>query len=92
MGDKADETIVTMLNAETTGMVTLISLTKDYQARLEEKFPMTCAKCGSHDVSRASSVAETDEKTGTQKPATTSNAETKSTSETLEDLYKKKFK
>jgi hypothetical protein len=46
MGDKADETIVTMLNAETTGMVTLISLTKDYQARLEEKFPMTCAKCG----------------------------------------------
>lgn len=39
MGDKADETIITMLNAETTGMVTLISLTKDYQARLEEKIP-----------------------------------------------------
>lgn len=36
MGDKADETIVTMLNAETTGIVTLISLTKDYQSRLEE--------------------------------------------------------
>lgn len=53
---------------------------------------MVCASCGSHDVSRASSVAETDEKTGTQKPATTSNAEAKSTSETLEDLYKKKFK
>ena len=31
-----DETIVTMLNAETTGITTLISLTKDYQARLEE--------------------------------------------------------
>ena len=92
MGDKADETIVTMLNAETTGIVTLVSLTKDYQSRLEEKFPMVCASCGSHDVSRASSVAETDEKTGTQKPATTSNAEAKSTSETLEDLYKKKFK
>ena len=92
MGDKADETIVTMLNAETTGIVTLISLTKDYQSRLEEKFPMVCASCGSHDVSRASSVAENDEKTGTQKPATTSNAEAKSTSETLEDLYKKKFK
>lgn len=92
MGDKADETIVTMLNAETTGIVTLISLTKDYQSRLEEKFPMVCASCGSHDVSRASSVAETNEKTGTQKPATTSNAEAKSTSETLEDLYKKKFK
>jgi hypothetical protein len=92
MGDKVDETIVTMLNAETTGITTLISLTKDYQARLEEKFPLTCSKCGSKDVNRASSIAEDDEKTGTQKPATTSNAEAKSTSETLEDLYKKKFK
>ena len=36
VGDKVDETIVTMLNAETTGITTLISLTKDYQARLEE--------------------------------------------------------
>lgn len=43
MGDKVDETIVTMLNAETTGITTLISLTKDYQARLEEKFPLTCS-------------------------------------------------
>ena len=92
MGDKADETIVTMLNAETTGIVTLISLTKDYQSRLEEKFPMVCASCGSHDVSRASSVAENDNEDKTEKPATTSNAEAKSTLETLEDLYKKKFK
>lgn len=92
MGDKADETIVTMLNAETTGIVTLISLTKDYRSRLEEKFPMVCASCGSHDVSRASSVAENDNEDKTKKPATTSNAEAKSTSETLEDLYKKKFK
>ena len=92
MGDKADETIVTMLNAETTGIVTLISLTKDYQSRLEEKFPMVCASCGSHDVSRASSVAENENEGKTEKPATTSNAEAKSTSETLEDLYKKKFK
>lgn len=92
MGDKADETIVTMLNAETTGIVTLISLTKDYQSRLEEKFPMVCTSCGSHDVSRASSVAENENEGKTEKPATTSNAEAKSTSETLEDLYKKKFK
>lgn len=92
MGDKADETIVTMLNAETTGIVTLISLTKDYQSRLEEKFPMVCASCGSHGVSRASSVAEDEEGNKDKKPATTSNAEAKSTSETLEDLYKKKFK
>ena len=92
MGDKADETIVTMLNAETTGIVTLISLTKDYQSRLEEKFPMVCASCGSHDVSRASSVTENDHEDKTKTSATTSNAEAKSTSETLEDLYKKKFK
>ena len=33
---------------------------KDYQARLEEKFPLTCSKCGSKDVNRASSIAEDD--------------------------------
>jgi hypothetical protein len=57
-GDQVDETIVTMLNAETTGLVTLISLNKDYEAQLNEKFPLTCSKCGSHEVSRASSVKE----------------------------------
>jgi len=91
MGDKADETIVSMLNAETTGITTIISLQKDYQARLEEKFPMVCASCGSHDVSRASSVAE-NETEDKQTTATTSNAEGKSTSEVIENLYKSKFK
>ena len=89
MGDKADETIVTMLNAETTGMVTLISLTKDYQARLEEKFPMTCAKCGSHDVSRASSAAEPEDKSDNK--ATAQNSE-KSTEEILKGIYSNKLK
>lgn len=92
MGDKVDETIVTMLNAETTGITTLISLTKDYQARLEEKFPLTCAKCGSKDVNRASSVSETEEegKTGTED--TTKNQEPSSTGSVLDSLYKKKIK
>lgn len=92
MGDKVDETIVTMLNAETTGITTLISLTKDYQARLEEKFPLTCSKCGSKDVNRASSIAEddTEGKTGTQD--TTQNQELSSTNNVLESLYKKKIK
>lgn len=89
MGDKADETIVTMLNAETTGMVTLISLTKDYQARLEEKFPMTCAKCGSHDVSRASSATEAEDKSNNK--ATAQNSE-KSTEEILKGIYSNKLK
>ena len=77
MGDNADETIVTMLNAETTGITTLVSLTKDYQARLEEKFPLTCSKCGSKDVNRASSVTEDD----TQGKKTTDGADTTKNSE-----------
>lgn len=88
MGDKADETIVTMLNAETTGLVTLISLTNDYQARLEEKFPMTCADCGSHNVSRASSQKESEDPA---KNNTTQNSE-KSTADTLKEIYSKKIK
>lgn len=61
MGDDADETIVTMLNAETTGIQTLVSLSKDYQQRLEEKFPLKCKSCGSTDVSRAFSVESNEE-------------------------------
>ena len=57
-GEHVDETIVTMINAETTGLQTLLSLKKDYEARLEEKFPLHCAKCGSHDINRASSAEE----------------------------------
>lgn len=91
MGDKADETIITMLNAETTGMVTLISLQKDYQARLEEKFPMVCASCGSHDVSRASSAQESEDKSGTRTDDKSKFVE-KSTSDVLDDIYKSKFK
>lgn len=92
MGENADETIVTMLNAETTGITTLVSLTKDYQARLEEKFPLTCSKCGSKDVNRASSVAENDTEGKTGNEDTTQNQEPSSTSSVLDGLYKKKLK
>lgn len=92
MGENADETIVTMLNAETTGITTLISLTKDYQARLEEKFPLTCSKCGSKDVNRASSIQddETEGKNGTQD--TTQNQEPSSTNNVIDNLYRNKIK
>lgn len=66
-GDSADETILTMLKADTTGVNTLKSLNKDYKAQLEEKFPMTCSKCGSHDISRASSAKEPEPKVDTNK-------------------------
>lgn len=92
MGENADETIVTMLNAETTGITTLVSLTKDYQARLEEKFPLTCSKCGSKDVNRASSVTENDTEGKTGNEDTTKNQEPSSTSSVLDGLYKKKLK
>ena len=86
-GDAADETIITMLNAETTGLQTLISLNKDYQAQLEEKFPLTCSHCGSHDISRGSSVQEPDK----NDPDTTHNSEVSSTNDVIEDLYNKKM-
>lgn len=59
-GESADDSIVNMLNAETTGIQTLKSLLKDYTTQLNDKFPMKCSKCGSHDVSRSSSVDEGD--------------------------------
>lgn len=94
MGDNADETIVTMLNAETTGITTLVSLTKDYQARLEEKFPLTCSKCGSKDVNRASSVTEDDTqgKKITDGADTTKNSELPSTKNVIDNLYRNKIK
>ena len=94
MGDNADETIVTMLNAETTGITTLVSLTKDYQARLEEKFPLTCSKCGSKDVNRASSVTENDTqgKKTTDGADTTKNSELPSTKNVIDNLYRNKIK
>lgn len=94
MGDNADETIVTMLNAETTGITTLVSLTKDYQARLEEKFPLTCSKCGSKDVNRASSVTEDDtqDKKTTDGADTTKNSELPSTKNVIDNLYRNKIK
>ena len=86
-GDAADETIITMLNAETTGLQTLISLNKDYQAQLDEKFPLTCSHCGSNDISRGSSVQEP----AKDDPNTTQNSEVNSTDDVIENLYNKKM-
>lgn len=88
MGDQADETIVTMLNAETTGLNTLISLQADYQKRLEEKFPLHCAKCGSKDVSRSSAVQENEEKHEEEEHL----SEVPETTSVLNNLYRNKLK
>lgn len=84
-GEHVDETIVTMINAETTGLQTLISLKKDYEARLNEKFPLKCAKCGSHDINRASSSTE-------ETIDTTQNHEQPTSTEaSIDSLYKSKL-
>ena len=88
MGDKADETIINMLNAETTGLNTLISLKEDYAKRLEEKFPLHCAKCGSTDVNRSSSIKENEETKKGEEEFT----ESPSTDSVLENLYRNKLK
>lgn len=92
MGDQVDETIVTMLNAETTGLATLISLQKDYTKRLEEKFPLKCSKCGSTDVSRASSFKETSTKDPDKKDGEEKLSEIPSTNSVMESLYHSKLK
>lgn len=65
-GDNVDETIVTMINSETTGLNTLTSLNKEYKEQLEEKFPLTCSKCGSHEVTRGSSAPSNEPKISTE--------------------------
>lgn len=88
-GDSADESIINMLNAETTGVQTLESLQKDYTHRLHEKFPMKCAECGSTNVSRASSAKEDDDEQGGEDK--TQNKEV-STRDAIDSIYRSKLK
>lgn len=87
MGDNAEETIINMLSAETTGIETLKSLTKDYKQRLEEKFPLKCSKCGSTDVNRASSV-----QSNTDVEEDHEEFHEKSTRDVVSNIYKNKLK
>lgn len=54
MDKDVDESMITLIsNAD---LSTLKSLGNSYQVQLNNKFPMTCEECGSHKVSRASSM------------------------------------
>lgn len=88
-GDKFDEAdpILTMLNSETTGPAQLEALNKSYEARLEELYPMHCTKCGSTDVSRASSASDPESPT---KQSTEENGEVKSTDAALSTIMRNK--
>lgn len=61
-GDKVDENIISLLEADTTSMATLISLSSSYESQLEEKFPLHCADCGSNNINRGSSIDKKDDK------------------------------
>lgn len=86
-GDKFDEKdlVFTMLNAETTPLVTLQGLQKSYEQRLEELFPMKCSHCGSTDFSRASSAAEPK-----KQEDTTENTEVLTTAQAAENILQRK--
>ena len=82
MDKDADESMVTLIaNAD---LNTLTSLGKSYKVQLEQKFPMVCEECGSHKVSRASSVTDqsnSDQNTGNK---------IKDTQSLLDDIRKSK--
>lgn len=58
--DNMDQNILSLLEAETTNVETLLSLKATYDAQVEAKFPLHCADCGSNNVNRASSMANID--------------------------------
>ena len=73
VGDKTDAGILSLL--ETSPHASLISLNNGYTQQLEEKFPLKCNGCGSHDVSRASSEKAAEESNSApDEPASTGNA------------------
>lgn len=83
-GEESDQTIINMINAETTGIATIKSLSADFKAQLEAKFPMKCSKCGSTDISRASSANDSEDET--------SNSEQyKTVEDAINSIYRKKM-
>lgn len=59
--EKVDENIISLINADTTSLPTLLSLGKTYEQALNEKFPMKCSDCGSRKVDRSSSIVDVEE-------------------------------
>ena len=66
-GQAEDENIVNMINSA--NLETAISLEKQYHESADEKAPLTCTNCGSHEISRASfqKTNEPQGKTGNEK-------------------------
>jgi len=70
--EKIDANIVKLIE-NTASLDLLVSLKSTYDAQLEEKFPLHCADCGSHNINRASSISQEENKD--KKPAAKSDEE-----------------
>lgn len=57
--DNIDENMITLISKA--DLSTLESLGKNYTVQLDQKFPLKCEKCGSHQVSRASASLNNDD-------------------------------
>ena len=73
-GDKPETAILQLLGSNTSVEV-LRSLNNTYVQQLDDKFPMSCSKCGSKEVSRASSLI-TEDTEGNSEEAPENNAVT----------------
>lgn len=73
-GDKVDENIISLIESKDTGVKALIALNAGYKAQLEEKFPLVCKECGSHNVDRGSGKAAKEEEGLTEGPKTIQDA------------------
>lgn len=57
VGEGKEDTNILTLIESVDSVSTLVSLKSSYDAQLEEKFPLHCADCGSHNVNRGASVS-----------------------------------
>lgn len=76
-GEKVDDNIVSLIESKDTGAKTLAALNAGYKAQLEEKFPLSCRDCGSHNVDR-----------GTGKPAQENEEEFEEGQKSIQDMVK----
>lgn len=60
VGEGKEDANILALIESVDSITTLLSLKSTYETQLEEKFPLKCADCGSHNVNRGSSVKSED--------------------------------
>jgi hypothetical protein len=83
MGDKVDDNMLSVI--QEANFDTLKTLSQNYTTQLNDKFPLACKECGSHDVSRGSAKISNEDETGDSK-------ESLSTGEVLNGVRNKKLR